>query len=147
MAQCRSCGAEIIWAVTSNGKRMPLDAETVRLPVGFLLTPGPVSDPTPVAVPGPRGGPVYLSHFATCPNATSTVAMNDHGAMLALAAPEPDCADDPVGWKEWNDLRLLALEHARREKLTDECIEKIRKIRESPSAERERLFHETVDAE
>ena len=24
---CRSCGAAILWAVTPNGKKMPLDAE------------------------------------------------------------------------------------------------------------------------
>lgn len=42
-AECRSCGAPILWCVTARGKKMPVDV--------------PADDePT-------------TSHFATCPNA------------------------------------------------------------------------------
>jgi hypothetical protein len=44
--KCRSCGAAIVWMVTSRGKQMPVDAQTVGVP-----------DVKPV------------SHFATCPQA------------------------------------------------------------------------------
>jgi hypothetical protein len=62
IASCRSCGAPIVWAVTSSGKRMPLDA---RAAVVFGLDT--TSDP-PLATRG-QGDPLYVSHFATCPNA------------------------------------------------------------------------------
>jgi hypothetical protein len=62
---CKSCGAEIIWAVTENGKRMPLDAQPINRPSCFVLNDR--EDP-PVAVVA-KGPSVYVSHFATCPNA------------------------------------------------------------------------------
>lgn len=75
-AKCRSCGADILWAVTARGARMPVDE-------------------TPDNRPPPRGGNLvlgvrngtqlvvamydatkhdakrnrYTSHFSTCPNA------------------------------------------------------------------------------
>lgn len=59
---CRSCGAEIIWAWTSAGRRMPVDAKPE---IRIVLRPG---DP-PSA--GPRAGTIatHTSHFATCPDA------------------------------------------------------------------------------
>lgn len=69
MAKCSSCGADIIWARTESGRRIPLDAAPV--------------DPTKVDGAGflengvarfgafelPPGTPRYVSHFATCPHA------------------------------------------------------------------------------
>jgi hypothetical protein len=78
VTRCRSCGAPIRWAVTVNGKRMPVDDQPT--PDGTLV----LSDPSPGAyaptvaqyvepeqsplfeVPDP---PRFTSHFATCPNA------------------------------------------------------------------------------
>ena len=74
MSACRSCGAEIRWEVTSAGKRIPLDPRPS--PKGNVyLEPGA---PT-VTVFGKlhadarsaMAGRLYLSHFATCPNADS----------------------------------------------------------------------------
>jgi hypothetical protein len=74
MSRCRSCGAAIRWAVTVNGKRMPVDDEPV--PDGNLM----LSDPTPGAY-APTAAhvdpdalllddpPRFVSHFSTCPNA------------------------------------------------------------------------------
>lgn len=45
---CRSCGAAIVWIVTTAGRRMPLSKASWR--------------------PDDQGG-TYLSHFADCPNA------------------------------------------------------------------------------
>jgi hypothetical protein len=64
-AKCSSCGAEIIWAISDNGNRMPLDAKVEKR---FTLTFGDSSDPEwnpPVA----HLANTYISHFATCPNA------------------------------------------------------------------------------
>lgn len=52
IVRCSSCNARIIWLHTANGKRMPVDADTVK--------------PTDTAF-DPRSDQV--SHFATCPNA------------------------------------------------------------------------------
>lgn len=50
-ADCRSCGAQIVWMKTAAGKNMPVDAETVE-----------------------HGDEQFdskrhVSHFSTCPNA------------------------------------------------------------------------------
>lgn len=73
MSVCKSCGAEIIWIKTKNGKNMPCDAKPISyrntFPQGslVLITPdGKVArgefDPSSDTIG-------YLSHFATCPNA------------------------------------------------------------------------------
>lgn len=49
--KCRSCGARIVFLVTSTGKAMPVDADTVQ--------------PTDLAFDHQR----HRSHYATCPNA------------------------------------------------------------------------------
>lgn len=72
MARCRSCQAEIVWARTSAGRPMPLDAEpnpagTCTLEhtaEGALLVR---VDPSPPLEVDTR--PRYTSHFATCPHA------------------------------------------------------------------------------
>lgn len=55
MSQCRSCGAEIMWVVTSKGKRMPIDfdEDLKHLYVDKQL---PEFDDD-----------CMVSHFATCP--------------------------------------------------------------------------------
>jgi hypothetical protein len=51
---CRSCGAAIIWIVTENGKRMPLDERVLTI----------ITD-AGKAVKGRQ------SHFSTCPQAAN----------------------------------------------------------------------------
>lgn len=74
LATCRSCGASIVWVVTSNLKKMPVDADPVALPHGFRLTEEDDDDAgAPIATfvaAVPAGERVWQSHFATCPNAT-----------------------------------------------------------------------------
>ena len=55
-AICTSCGAAIVWAHTSDGKRVPLDIAAVLVAVQI--------EPGIVAFKQGRE-----SHFATCPNA------------------------------------------------------------------------------
>jgi hypothetical protein len=81
---CASCKAPVIWAMTENGKRMPVDAEPVESGT-ILLSHRRLGQP-PVAIyqrsmdieelrvqheRSPQEGPLRLftSHFAHCPNA------------------------------------------------------------------------------
>ena len=57
---CRSCRAEIIWALTENGKRIPLDRKREKR---FVLWDHPDGDFRAVMTE------VYVPHFATCPQA------------------------------------------------------------------------------
>lgn len=64
MSNCKSCGAEIIWATTSvEGRKIPLDAQTV---IG-----GNINFDGLEAVVGPTGSGPYQSHFVSCPSAKS----------------------------------------------------------------------------
>lgn len=58
---CRSCGADVIWAQTSKGRHIPLDAVPAS-DGNILLTDGiaRVVDP---------GQGHFVSHFVTCPQA------------------------------------------------------------------------------
>lgn len=73
MAQCNSCYAEIIWAVTESGKRIPLDA--VPGSGNVALSWGrPGESPHSVTLSGPDRehadkSTLYTAHFVTCPNA------------------------------------------------------------------------------
>lgn len=74
MSQCNSCGAEITWVYTTNGKRMPIDNEAVEN--GNLVLTGETRRGSPVVAYLKRGDPQLpldvarlVSHFATCPNA------------------------------------------------------------------------------
>lgn len=68
---CRSCAAPMIWSVTTNGKRMPVDADPIVVNRGFRLDEEVEGD-TPLArfTAAPHAGErLYVSHFSTCPNA------------------------------------------------------------------------------
>ena len=51
--QCSSCGADIVWFRTKNGKRMPVDESTTK----------------PTDAEHQLDLSRHKSHFATCPNA------------------------------------------------------------------------------
>jgi len=64
-ATCRSCGAPIVWVVMfPSGKRMPLDAK----PLHGLIRVEPGA-PATGHMRGKDAEDLYVSHFATCPNA------------------------------------------------------------------------------
>jgi hypothetical protein len=67
---CRSCGAQIFWVKTSNGKNAPIDAEPV--PDGNIIVDehghGAV---IPKAMPIEPDIKRYKNHFATCPDAAT----------------------------------------------------------------------------
>lgn len=74
---CKSCPALVIWALTVNGKAMPVDAKAVANGNIELEAAGDPREP-PTAhyldklgqreVDGKRRAPMlrYVSHFATC---------------------------------------------------------------------------------
>jgi hypothetical protein len=66
VSRCRSCGAEIVWAMHEfTRRRMPLDAEPIEAG-NVALEDGVARVLRPNS---PYQGPRYVSHFATCPNA------------------------------------------------------------------------------
>jgi len=77
VSACRSCGAEILWAHTRDGKRIPLDAtpspagnvylnETDRRFVRAVVLSGALLEAARSARERLR-----TSHFATCPQANA----------------------------------------------------------------------------
>lgn len=74
---CGSCGHPVIWTVTHNGKRMPVDAEPVE--GGNVRLRGEADGERVIAeYPGKEAPSLfgddrerYVSHFATCPQAQS----------------------------------------------------------------------------
>ena len=66
MPACTTCGADVLFAVTTNGKRMPIDADPV--PDGNLIVnDGRVRVATEADLG--RHGPRFRSHFASCKQA------------------------------------------------------------------------------
>jgi hypothetical protein len=67
---CRSCGAPILWVLTTHGKRMPLDAEpdpagNVSLDQHRVATVHTGGSLAFLAVVNER----WMPHHATCPQA------------------------------------------------------------------------------
>lgn len=78
MPVCRSCRRPILWAITANGHRAPVDS--VPVPAGNLRLSRTQAGVTRrvellVGVELERarsaGERLYLSHFATCPDAAA----------------------------------------------------------------------------
>ncbi len=65
LVPCRSCGKPIFFAVTANGKRMPVDPEPI-LTGSLIVTEHAGQEPTCAPAPLVHSGPKYLSHFASC---------------------------------------------------------------------------------
>jgi hypothetical protein len=64
--KCRSCGAPIIWALTENDRRMPVDAEPD--PAGNLMLVRRGTATYAKVVQPAKGN--HRPHFATCPQAS-----------------------------------------------------------------------------
>jgi hypothetical protein len=72
MPKCKSCGASILWLVTENGKKMPVNAKPVPYKekddgnLTLVTSKGRVVKGV-LDVSSDEVG--YISHFATCPQA------------------------------------------------------------------------------
>lgn len=70
MSRCRSCGAEIVWALTNTGRRMPVDATPST--IGNLALDYVDGEAHVAVVSDDRGRVLrFRPHFATCPDAQS----------------------------------------------------------------------------
>ncbi len=114
MTRCSSCGAQIEWAVTERGAPMPVDAKPV--PDGNILLSHRRGGEPPVAVyqrpddiaklraqhahraPDTGEGPfgLFVSHFATCPQAARHRRPRDLPAARTPAAGEAAAAKHPT---------------------------------------------------
>jgi hypothetical protein len=70
MSTCRSCPAEIIWAITPKNRMMPVDAEpnpdgNVEITYDGLGRAHALVHGQP---PMTTEGVMHMPHFATCPN-------------------------------------------------------------------------------
>lgn len=66
-ARCKTCNAEIAWAITTTGKRMPVDVEPSANGNVMLRIEGEKLFAQIVSRDDPR--PRHTSHFVTCPDA------------------------------------------------------------------------------
>jgi hypothetical protein len=64
---CRTCHAEIVWAWTRNGSRIPLDVDPV--PGGNLTVDTSSGGPVVTYVDADPAVVRHVSHYATCPDA------------------------------------------------------------------------------
>lgn len=62
---CNRCGAAVVWAETSRGGRIPLNAVPHPLGSVYLDGRGRVGSDDPHA--RPDTGLTYMKHFLTCP--------------------------------------------------------------------------------
>lgn len=75
-ARCRTCRAPVVWAVLPSGRRIPLDPEPDPAGRVRLDAIGPATDRAAMVLPTDEaeaahaaGEDLYVSHFATCPQA------------------------------------------------------------------------------
>lgn len=69
---CRSCGAEIVWVLTEKGHRMPIDPEPCPKNGNLEIDDDGIASALrddDIVRARFEGKALYLSHFATCPNA------------------------------------------------------------------------------
>ena len=66
-ANCRTCGAEIVWARMPSGKLSPFDAEPSSAGGWALGEAGGEVRAQRLERAAGRGEPGHVSHFATCP--------------------------------------------------------------------------------
>ncbi len=75
MAQCKACGAPILWITMQSGKSMPVDAEQLlyredKNGDSTIITPnGETLRATLDTQPETATGIGYKPHWATCPHA------------------------------------------------------------------------------
>jgi len=65
MSRCKGCGKEIVWGVTDEGKKIPLDPSA---PV-YYVSDEQIETPQGMTPKIERERQHMVSHFKTCPNA------------------------------------------------------------------------------
>lgn len=84
MAECQSCGRPVRWGVTTAGARMPLDHAPSTLGNVWIREDGKlrVLNADEAARAAAAGEVLWMSHFASCPNAAA------HGVSRAQESME-----------------------------------------------------------
>lgn len=88
---CRSCGAQIIWAVTQKNRNIPLDP--VPVADGNITLEQRGAELAPLAIANAIRAPgilYYKSHFATCPNAANHRRSKKTRRLAAAAQSGPE---------------------------------------------------------
>ena len=67
--RCRTCKAPIVWAVSENGKWMPLDATPNPRGEWRLFGDAPRADYVPADRRAELADQLLVAHWATCPHA------------------------------------------------------------------------------
>lgn len=68
--RCRSCHAEIVWAITTGGRRIPIDPGSVgNGNIALELIDGVLIATFSSAAPASAPSLLYVSHFVSCPGA------------------------------------------------------------------------------
>lgn len=71
-AQCRSCPASVTWVISPAGARLPIDARPLTvytIDEQHLVLQAIEHIPPPTHEGARDPAPLFLSHFASCPNA------------------------------------------------------------------------------
>jgi hypothetical protein len=162
MTKCKSCGGAIRYAKLDDGELIPLNARRAR---AYVLTPGREDDGPPRALrvevkAGLGAGSnnlFFLSHFLTCPNATSHLRKRKRSAseerlqaaldLLHLIEPffERD-ADDNAGDRFGRILQAHIKDKGvgcNQEALRTWLVEQANKVRELLAEEGRELFVDT----
>jgi hypothetical protein len=69
LTRCRSCGEEIVWAMTTAGRAVPINNRP-KLGGNIELTYTAGAPPVAHVVKPVPGKVRFVSHFATCPDAS-----------------------------------------------------------------------------
>ena len=67
ITKCRSCGADIIFITTENGRKMPCDAAAVDCQDNIKVLKASIVRPTQSGLVPLVDGKGYTPHWATCP--------------------------------------------------------------------------------
>lgn len=81
MSTCKSCGASIVWALSTGGKRIPIDVEPSRDGnVRLTFDDGASTERIARVVQKGSLPDLHTSHFATCPQAAQHRRKGSKGA-------------------------------------------------------------------
>jgi len=75
-AQCRACGAQVVWTITPQGNRAPINYHPADNGTILVMSPHGYGERLSIVLSGPaleraraHALPLHTSHFADCPKA------------------------------------------------------------------------------
>lgn len=97
MSKCSTCGAAIVWAVLKDGQKIPLNYRRTRAYVLDRAPDGqPGADRVVVKLHGGKAADLdlfYVSHFLTCPDASSHSRGKTKAAKLKPATEDASASE------------------------------------------------------